>query len=395
MTLISWEKKEMHELLLTIAVSQTFFAAVIVFLGQRGQALRPAALLGSFIFVYGASFIPEMDFVSEFNQSLPAIVPLSFFFYLFIGPSFYFYIKEITRKPSEPLITSWPLHVLPIALGVGLMSAWVFMPEDSRDIAISHELWPVNRPLSASAVAVALALIVSHVQIFSYLSASLVRLARHFSRIRDLFSNLENKTLGWARLATFAILTIWFIDLVTDIGYVVGSFGGSGEVIFTLSELLVFYFVAFFGLRQPVIFGSRGPEVAVLPPEDLVTTNKYVKSALSDAQMERISAKLDQAMTTKRLFAQSSLTLADLSREISTSQNYVSQTLNQKLGLKFYDFIAHHRVEEAKSMLAQPDNAATILEIALAVGFNSKSTFNAAFKRLVGMTPSQFRTLKA
>ena len=381
----------MHQLLLTMAVSQTFFAAAIIVLGRKERASRSAALLGSFIFVYGVSFVPEMDFVSELNQSVPALVPLTFFFYFFIGPCFYFYIKEITRKPGQPLITNWPMHVTPIVLGVGLMSAWVMMPEDSRRIAISNEFWPVSRPISNLEISIVLAQVVSHAQIFAYLSASLMRLTRHLSRVRDLFSDLENKTLGWARLATFAIIAIWFIDLITDIGYVIGWFGGTGEVVFTLSELLVFYFVAVWGLRQPVIFGHKNAEVAVLPSEKSITTNKYVKSALSDAQMERISANLDRAMKSRKLFTQSSLTLADLSRDLHTPQNYVSQTLNQKIGLKFYDYIAQHRVEEAKALLAEPGNSKSILQIALDVGFNSKSTFNAAFKRLLGMTPSQFR----
>jgi len=385
----------MHQLILTIAVSQTFFAALIILLGRNEGASRSAALLAGFIFVYGVSFVPEMTFVSDLNQSIPALVPLTFFFYFLIGPFFYFYIKEITRKHGQPLITNWPLHVGPIVLGVGLMSAWVMMPEDSRRIAISNEFWPVNRPISNVELSILLAQVVSHAQIFAYLSASLIRLTRHFSRVRDLFSNLEDKTLGWARLATFAIITIWFMDLVTDIGYVIGWFGGAGEVVFTLSELVVFYFVAIWGLRQPVIFGSQNAELAALPPEKSIATNKYVKSALSDAQMERISANLDRAMKSRKLFTESSLTLADLSRDLHTPQNYVSQTLNQKIGLKFYDYIAQHRVEEAKGLLTQGDDSKTILQIALDVGFNSKSTFNAAFKRLAGMTPSQFRQQKA
>jgi AraC-like DNA-binding protein len=382
----------MHQLLLIIAVSQTLFATLIIILGRKEGASRSAILLGGFIFLYGLSFLPELKIVSELNRSTPALVPLVFFFYFLIGPCFYFYIKEITQKQGQPLVTNWPLHVFPIVLGVGLMSAWVLIPEDSRRMAISHEFWPVNRPMSGPEVSILIAQIVSHAQLFAYFSASFLRLKRHLSNVRELFSNLENKTLGWARIATCAIFAIWFIDFVTDIGYLVGWFGGAGEVVFTGVELLIFYFVTIYGLRQPAIFGDKRLEDSSGLQSNSTPANKYLKSALTGKQMERISENLDRAMTSDKLFADSSLTLADLSRSIHTPQNYVSQTLNQKIGLKFYDYIAQHRIEEAKALLRETDSSKTVLQIALDVGFNSKSTFNAAFKRLVGVTPSQFRS---
>lgn len=398
----------MHQLLLTIAVGQTFFAALILMLGKKQGRSRSAAILGAFIFVYGVSFFQELEFVGQLNRSIPVLVPITFIFYFLIGPTFYFYIKDLTKTKNEALVQSWPLHVVPIVLGVGLMSAWVLMSEDARQAAISTEFWPVDRPLTMGSASIFLAQVVSHIQIFCYLMGSLKLLYDHLSRVRDLFSNLEDKTLGWARLAIFALIAIWFTDLVTDIGYVFGWFGQMGEVIFTAGELALFYFVTVFGLRQPEIIVHEESD-RVLTSDDHDQTvggfagteplksglrevrSKYAKSALDDEQMTRIAEKLERAMEAEKLFTNSTLTLADLSQSIRTPQNYVSQTLNQRMGLKFYDYIAKHRVDAAKLMLAEPGNQDTVLSIALSVGFNSKSTFNAAFKRFVGATPSQFR----
>ena len=71
------------------------------------------------------------------------------------------------------------------------------------------------------------------------------------------------------------------------------------------------------------------------------------------------------------------------------SPSYVSQTLNERLGLNFFDFINQYRVEAAKVALASTDQ--TVLDIAMQVGSNAKSSFYTAFKKVTGVTPSQYR----
>lgn len=69
---------------------------------------------------------------------------------------------------------------------------------------------------------------------------------------------------------------------------------------------------------------------------------------------------------------------------------HVSQVISQDLASSFYELVNQHRIEEAKRRLrVSPPEIA--LEIALAVGFNSKSTFNTAFRRYTGMTPTSYR----
>ncbi len=57
----------------------------------------------------------------------------------------------------------------------------------------------------------------------------------------------------------------------------------------------------------------------------------------------------------------------------------------------FFDFVNHYRVRDAIQILSVPTECPGILEVALDVGFNSISTFYAAFKRATGKTPAQFR----
>jgi len=105
--------------------------------------------------------------------------------------------------------------------------------------------------------------------------------------------------------------------------------------------------------------------------------------------MSRTAAKLISALNTDRLYADSELSLRALSDMTGVTKNHISETLSQHLGVNFFDFVNSYRADEAKRLLAETE--LTILEIALEVGFNSRSTFNTAFKKHVGSPPSTYR----
>ncbi|MBN1397426.1 MAG: AraC family transcriptional regulator, partial [Bacteroidetes bacterium] len=72
----------------------------------------------------------------------------------------------------------------------------------------------------------------------------------------------------------------------------------------------------------------------------------------------------------------------------------LSEIINNSLNQNFYDFINSYRIKESKLMLEDKENKRkTVLEILYAVGYNSKSSFNVAFKKHTGMTPSQFKKM--
>lgn len=78
-----------------------------------------------------------------------------------------------------------------------------------------------------------------------------------------------------------------------------------------------------------------------------------------------------------------------LARHIGVSPNYVSQTLNDTVGDSFFDFVNSYRILDAQDLLRDTDQ--TVLAIAFEVGFNSRSSFYTAFKKVTGQTPTAFR----
>ena len=97
-------------------------------------------------------------------------------------------------------------------------------------------------------------------------------------------------------------------------------------------------------------------------------------------------------MESKEPYLNPNLTIFDLADYTSISHRALSELINSTLNKNFYDFINDYRIRKAQQLLTDPASKhLTILGILYEVGFNSKSVFNNAFKKITGMTPSQFK----
>ena len=97
-------------------------------------------------------------------------------------------------------------------------------------------------------------------------------------------------------------------------------------------------------------------------------------------------------MKSDKLYLDRTLTLEKMARKLSIPPLHLSQLINERLNQNFTNFENSYRVDEAKRRLSDPRNDRfTIVAIAEASGFNSKSTFNAAFKKNTNLTPSEFK----
>lgn len=87
------------------------------------------------------------------------------------------------------------------------------------------------------------------------------------------------------------------------------------------------------------------------------------------------------------------LTLNELALQLKVSNRQLSTLVNAELGKTFFDLVNSHRIEEAKRIITVSEDAKmTISEVMYQVGFNSKSSFNTAFKKYTGLTPTEFKS---
>ena len=97
-------------------------------------------------------------------------------------------------------------------------------------------------------------------------------------------------------------------------------------------------------------------------------------------------------MQTSRPHRNPDLRVSDLAGAIHVPTHVVSAVLNREFGLNFSDFVNRYRTREAEQLLLDPERRQfTILSIALEVGFASKASFNRAFKKHTGLTPSEYQ----
>ncbi len=119
---------------------------------------------------------------------------------------------------------------------------------------------------------------------------------------------------------------------------------------------------------------------------------KYKKSSLEEAEKNTILDNIVSQMENEKYFISSTASLSGLAKAIHETPHHVSQVINEKIGQSFFELLATHRVKEAKIILKTDlGKKLTIEEIAERVGYNSKSAFNTAFKKITSETPSSFR----
>jgi len=120
--------------------------------------------------------------------------------------------------------------------------------------------------------------------------------------------------------------------------------------------------------------------------------DKYKTIPIDPKRIEDVIAKLIRLMDEEKLFLDPDLTLNKLSLKLRVHYNHLSRIINERFGLSYNDFVNKYRIEEARKKLTVPEEkGSTILDVAYSTGFYSKSVFNAAFKKFLGMTPTEYR----
>ncbi|WP_289644518.1 helix-turn-helix domain-containing protein [Maribacter aestuarii] len=141
-------------------------------------------------------------------------------------------------------------------------------------------------------------------------------------------------------------------------------------------------------LHSPKLF--RGITVDLKLSKELINERKS-KEDLSKETKQQIEV-LKDFMVKKEPYLDPSLTVQKLSEQSGIPSKQLSVLINQHLGQHFFDFVNGYRIDCATKILSDPTKKdLTILEILYEIGFNSKSSFNTAFKKHTGTTPTAYR----
>jgi AraC-like DNA-binding protein len=223
-----------------------------------------------------------------------------------------------------------------------------------------------------------------HFQIAAYLIASTKMLVIYRERLKDIYSSIEKIDLSWCNFLLIGFAAMWMTDILNWALSSLQVITRPEQHIFTTVSLLInlsfTLAVAYRGLVQ--IEGFSGIQTPV----------KYAAYLMKPAECEAIIQKLTECMKKEKLYLMPSLAIEDISKRINVPAKKLSQAIHTHLNKNFYEYINSYRIEEAKKrILDMRYNNQKLLSVAFDSGFNSKSVFNAAFKKHSGCTPKQYR----
>jgi AraC-like DNA-binding protein len=126
-------------------------------------------------------------------------------------------------------------------------------------------------------------------------------------------------------------------------------------------------------------------------------TSVPARPDVEDAADRKLIDALMRLMADERIYRHDNVTIGTLATRLSVPEYRLRRLINQRLGYRNFNvFLNEHRIEEAKAALADPTQAEVpVITIAMDAGFQSLGPFNRAFKATTGVTPSEYRRLKA
>ncbi len=392
-------------ILFLLGAAQGVFLAVAL-LNSKGGNRRANRYLAFYMLVFSAALT---DYVLDTLGLTPQYVWLRTLLWpkeFLYGVLIYLYCLEIT-EPGRPLSTTmlWVLWLPPfIHCCVTWPLLWI-APQMQYAVLLNETGLPPFFNIWRLVLGdVELLVTIAHLSLFLLLSLRLVR--RHRRRVLDSFSYLEKVSLDWLRnllLITCVVYGIWIAEEFFSADLLSGR--ESLDTALALSMVVLIYALGWMGLRQPMVLfrdagetgkpdlsgaqGSHADAVADAAPATAPEAAKYARSALSPDLARALVEELRTVMAREQPYLRPDLSLAELAGELSVSTNYLSQAINQQTGQNFFDLVNGYRVKHALPALA--DQKATILDVAMDAGFNSKSAFYAAFRKHQNMTPGAYR----
>jgi len=310
----------------------------------------------------------------------------------------YFYCKALTT-PGFRFTYIDSLHLVPFGMYTLIMLPFFFSNPATKVASLSLQpftlSWMIERGFWV-------------LVFFFYFGFSYMTIHHHQQRIKDIFSNLEKVKLDWLRNLLLAFGVIWVTALLRFLT-AYGKVGYENKFIVPFLLCFTIFLIGWYALRQPEIFSDRWDKLVKENDQKSVTVvsngknrhqepagfkqpPKYEYSGLSERDIARHKDNLIKYLEQEKPYIDPDLQLQNLADYLGIPSYQLSQIINTELQQNFYELINSLRVAEAKHRLIDPAKQhITILAIAYDIGFNSKSTFNTAFKKYTKMTPSQFK----
>jgi AraC-like DNA-binding protein len=384
---ISFEAYFSNMLLLGIfnfaAALQGIFLAYLL-INKKGDQLeyRYLALL---VLIVSLSILGPVLGITGYYRQFPFLIRVSEPLALLFGPLLYVYIFVLSEgKPPRYFY----LHFLPFFMYTASLFPFYSLPPAEKIAVVEMQ---ISKKISNLWVQV---IRLVHVSIYIFMALRQIRSLQE--KLKQAFSDLNKFKLDQSvHILKFygVIISICFVicmvSLVHPMDFVVVN------NIAALSVGLLIYALAYVNWSHPGISPVVLPEPGPVSNRQESTDRKRLTYYLSEEQFRKYADKLEAILQEQLVYLDPELSLNNLSEHLGIPAYQVSEIINRHYELSFFDLINQFRVNEVKKRLTNPAYSHfSVLAISIDCGFNSKSSFNNAFKKIAGTTPSEYRKSK-
>lgn len=294
-------------------------------------------------------------------------------------PVFYLYIVSVCYSDFKFKLKH-VLHVLPFLVGNAVLLPRFYLVNMASKIDFL-----ANRQ---DRIELQFTHILIHIQITVYLVAVFMLLKKAKKLYLENNSGGNLNSYNWLFQFTSVLTVLYLIVFFKNI-FKFSDYPEISEVIkigLLTMQLFIICWYLFKALNNPGLFRNIDSKLKLV--SDIILEEKKVEPEILNEDL----LKLKNYMNDEKPFLNPALTIQDISKDIAVPVRELSVLINHQLGQHFYDFVNTYRIENAMEILKDSSKSkVTVLEILYEVGFNSKSSFNTAFKKHTGDTPTNFR----
>jgi AraC-like DNA-binding protein len=307
----------------------------------------------------------------------------------FMPPLLYFYVKSSLNTSFTFRTKDW-IHFIPafVYLGYSLL-IWItdqlilneyyfYADQRDKDLALWYQ-------------------VSGFILMVFYLFKCLKLYTKYKQKTYETVSFADSILYAWIQRFLIAFLGLLLIRILFFIlNPEWANFGR--KYWYYLSFSILFYYIALSGYAHIIkMKASFQPRLATLFSEDYLAEAEEENTAANTSKIEITAAdealkkQLEDIMTAEQFFKNPNLTLFDVATKLKTHPKKVSNIINKGFKVNFNDFVNSYRTQEViKKVTSNENDLKTLLGIALDAGFNSKSTFNRAFKKHTQRTPKEY-----
>lgn len=365
---------------------QGVFLSYLLF-NKRSES-REYRVLAVLVLVMSIGLLGAVLGLSGYYKQFPHLMRIGDPMGLLLGPLLYLYIYLLTQG-------KWPknflLHLIPFALYVSSIIPF-YMLSASEKIAFGEKVF-LNKQQSTLALVIQ---VVRSVHVMAYIISGLLLIKRFDKLLENNFSETEKINLHKCQ----DLLRLYIVICLVSIAIFIAGFFIPFHLVMAnnlvgLGISLFIYILAYMSWSRPELKVSQLVPLSEETNPDYTEEKSRSTLHLPDEQYQKLSRQLEKLITDDKVYLENELSLAQLSEKLKIQPYQTSELISRQYQESFFDLINRNRIEEVKKRLHDPAYShLSILGVALDCGFNSKSSFNTAFKKFTGQTPSQYRGIK-